>query len=420
MITLTRREKVMLAIIIMLLLALSSTLFFTFSLIERYEKKASYESEQKQVIERKVTVWTYWEEKEALDALREITRGYASKTGINVTVTCVPLDEYKYKLFRDLQHGEGPDVFIAPHEWLSELVAAGVIAPIDYSEIAEEYPASIISAVTWESEIYAIPVKIEVPALIVNTKLVETPPEALEDIVKNKASLESGAHVLVYPVDNAFLSSGWFYAVDAYYFDFKTGDTRINCTEGREVLHLLVELATTMPDNITMSGMIEVFTKGGAGMVIGTPSILPLLRNRMESLNDLVVTPLPKCLGKRAKPLMTLDVIYVSRLAEKRKLKSLAISLAKHIATEGSLTLLKKAHLVVTWGKAYSDTHTATSKILKGFYEQSMHATPMPPTDKMSRIILVVTKYLKLAIRGQLSCDEALDECASEIKRLKT
>ncbi|HDN01469.1 MAG TPA: extracellular solute-binding protein [Candidatus Bathyarchaeota archaeon] len=416
---LTLREKVMLVVIIVLALALATSLFYIANLIGKEEPKPAQQPQSIQAMRRRIVIWTCWEEGgDAWSALQDVTGSYAKELDVNITIEYVPLDEYKYRLFKSVQHGEGPDVFIAPHEWLLELAKSGLLIPINVTGVEEEFPANILEAVRWEGEIYALPLKIEVPALIVNTELVETPPKTLEDILENRLGVKKGVYPLVYPVDNAFLSSGWFYGLGAYYYDPNTGNTKIDSVEGEKVLQLLIDLANAMPKDVNARTAIKLFAEGKAGMTLGSPWTINMLKNCMKDLSAIEVAPIPSYLGEKARPLMCLEVVYISTLAKKKGLAEEATEIAKHMATKGSLSIADKARVVIAWRKAYEEGPLAQDKILSGFYEQALSAVPAPPTEKISEVLCIVNNYIRLAINGQVPVKEALDKCADEIRAL--
>jgi maltose-binding protein MalE len=111
--------------------------------------------------------------------------------------------------------GEGPDVFIGPHDRLGGWVDSGLVAPIDLGDKADDFAQVGLDAFTMGGELYGMPYAIENMALFRNTDLVPEAPETWEELLEVGGALqESGdvsyAFVLedngykVYPVITSF------------------------------------------------------------------------------------------------------------------------------------------------------------------------------------------------------------------------
>ena len=72
--------------------------------------------------------------------------------------------------------GEGPDIFVGAHDWTGELVANGVIDPIDLGAKADSFVPVAVNAFAFEGQTYGMPYVTETIALYYNTDLVPDGP----------------------------------------------------------------------------------------------------------------------------------------------------------------------------------------------------------------------------------------------------
>ncbi|MEM0335955.1 MAG: extracellular solute-binding protein, partial [Thermofilum sp.] len=132
----------------------------------------------------KVVIWTAWTGGE-YDALKAVVEDFKAKNpNYEIDIVNVPFDQLKGKVIQAVPVGEGPDLFTGPHDWTGELAAAGVVVDIS-KEIAAfrgEYMESALAGVELKGKVYGLPESIKLPALIVNKKLLPTPPKTLSEL----------------------------------------------------------------------------------------------------------------------------------------------------------------------------------------------------------------------------------------------
>lgn len=91
--------------------------------------------------------------------------------------------------------GEGPDVLLVYHDWLGELVASGLVEPLDLGDKAGDYTATGIEGCTYEGVLYCLPYAVENMALFYNTDLVDTPPTTWDELVATGTALQEAGSV---------------------------------------------------------------------------------------------------------------------------------------------------------------------------------------------------------------------------------
>ncbi len=122
-----------------------------------------------------IELWHSYHGAEA-QALDHIAHLEADRLGVQVTLTEVPYDNFQNKLLQALAAGQGPDLFIAPHErladwqrYLSRVPATGDLSPA-------------LLALHWHGENVGLAFAVKTLALVTQRSLVKQPIETLEDL----------------------------------------------------------------------------------------------------------------------------------------------------------------------------------------------------------------------------------------------
>ncbi|MEE9297665.1 MAG: extracellular solute-binding protein [Acidimicrobiia bacterium] len=98
-------------------------------------------------------------------------------TGISVDVKAFDFENMLAVLLAD--PAGGPDVFIGPHTWLTELTRAGIAEP---TEIRSEVVAGAAEAVTLRGFSYAAPLALDTVVQFRETNVMATAPESVEEL----------------------------------------------------------------------------------------------------------------------------------------------------------------------------------------------------------------------------------------------
>ena len=115
---------------------------------------------------------------------------FTEATGVAVSVEIVDFGEIKDQVALAGPAGEGPDLFIGPHDWTGELAASGVIDPIDVGAKAADFFEVALGAFSFDGELYGVPYATEAIAMYYNTELVAEAPATFEEIGETCAALE--------------------------------------------------------------------------------------------------------------------------------------------------------------------------------------------------------------------------------------
>ena len=95
----------------------------------------------------------------------QVAGPFTEETGIEVEITVIDYDDMREQITTQAPAGEGPDVFIGAHDWLGEMVANGIAAPLDLGAAASNVAQVGLDAFSTGGSTYALPYAIEAIAL---------------------------------------------------------------------------------------------------------------------------------------------------------------------------------------------------------------------------------------------------------------
>ncbi|MBX7253008.1 MAG: extracellular solute-binding protein [Candidatus Promineofilum sp.] len=165
-----------------------------------------------------------WADNLRMPALRDIQPAFEEEYGVVLLLEQVGFGDIRRLLSTAGPAGEGPDIIIGAHDWLGELYAGGLIAPIDLGDRVSEFAPAAIQAFTYAGDLYGMPVNTENVALFINTDLVPECPATWTEVHDISAELHAadanqygfvrmaGDPYHFYPIQTAF--GGYIFARD--------------------------------------------------------------------------------------------------------------------------------------------------------------------------------------------------------------
>jgi len=132
-----------------------------------------------------------WADNLRMPALREVETAFEDEYGVELLLEQVGFGDIRRLLSTAGPAGEGPDIIIGAHDWLGELVAGGLISPIDLGDRASEFAPAAIQAFTYGGDLYGMPVNTENVALFINTDLVPECPATWTEVHDISADLHT-------------------------------------------------------------------------------------------------------------------------------------------------------------------------------------------------------------------------------------
>jgi len=133
-----------------------------------------------------------WVDTERAPALKDIAAQFKEDTGITVKLEIKDFGTVDQDFISQVPTGKGPDLIVSPHDKLGAYVANGVVAPLELGNVADEFAASAIQAMTYEGTVYGVPYSIENVALLRNADLVPEAAETMDEVVANGQAFVNG------------------------------------------------------------------------------------------------------------------------------------------------------------------------------------------------------------------------------------
>ncbi len=136
-----------------------------------------------------------WAEEKIATALDPLVGAYESAAGVDVEVVIYDFGAIKNDVLTAGPAGEGPDLFVGPHDMVGEIVANGVVAPLDLGSIAEDIFDVGIAGFSYNGEVYGFPYATEAIAMYYNADLIDGVPSTWDNV--KAACDEAGTELCV-------------------------------------------------------------------------------------------------------------------------------------------------------------------------------------------------------------------------------
>ena len=122
-----------------------------------------------------------WAEEKVATALDPLVGAYEAAAGVDIEVVVYDFGAIRTDVQTAGPEGEGPDVFLGAHNWVGELAANGVVAPLDLGSVASDLFEVGVTAFSYGGEVYGFPYATEAIAMFYNADLVDSVPATWEE-----------------------------------------------------------------------------------------------------------------------------------------------------------------------------------------------------------------------------------------------
>ena len=335
-----------------------------------------------------LVIWTDAEREEAITAAAE---AFEEETGATVKLVQKNFEDLRDDFIAQVPTGEGPDITVGAHDWLGALVAAGVVDTIDLGDKASEFEPVSIEAMTYDSQLYALPYSLESIALVQNVDLVgEEAPGTWDEMIQK--GIESGAErpfvintegetgdgYTMYPFQTSFGAPVFVQDESGSY----TSEVGMGGANGEAFATWLGAngangtgyISTTVDYDINN----ELFNSGKAPYTIQGPWAI----SAYPDVN-VVVNPIPSAGGETAAPFVGVQGFYLSSQSENALLAQ--EFLVNYLGTEDAQRALYEADPRIPAWTALAE-EVSSDPIIAGFVASSQNGVPMPSIPEMGSV----------------------------------
>ena len=331
---------------------------------------------------------TVWVDANREPAFKVAAQNYETATGNKVNLVVKENDQMRTEFLSQVPTGKGPDISFGAHDWLGEMVANGVVAPITLGDKAAEFNPTAIQAVTLDGQVYGVPYSVENVAIIRNTKLADSTPATFDEMIaKGKAAGTKYAFLVqVGETGDPYTLAAFQNSFGAPVFESENGLYTSKLALGGENGNAFAAWlaaqgkAGTLDTAVNYDVAVEAFKNGESPYILGGPWMIADFK---AAGIDVAVDPIPSAGPNPSQPFMGVQQGFVS---SKSANQLLAIDfLVNYVSTEEIQTELfnigyRQPALTAAADKAASDTAMA------GFAKAGEASIPMPNIPEMGAV----------------------------------
>lgn len=367
--------------------------------------------------QKEVVVWHAYRGDEKTAFEKVVAQFNKTHPNIKVSSLAVPYDAFADKITAAVPRGKGPDIFIYAQDRLGGWIAAGnTVEPIDFfldAPTKGRFLANTMQAMTYQGNVYGLPLNFKVITMIYNKKLVQTPPKTSAELIATAKKLSgSGRFGLAYAYSDFYYHAALMNAFGGGVFDGRkpTLNTPANVKSMETLMKWMGQ--GFMPAEPSTALITSLFNEGKAAMVFSGPWFLGEIKDGV----DFGLAPLPTVAeagGKPMRPWITVEGVYI---AAPSKNKDAAYEFVKHVTDVPSAKVLALEGRQSPANKGvYSDPQVAGDRILKAFRQQVEAAVPMPNLPEMTMVWSPATTAMNKVVKKSATPKAALDAAQLDV-----
>lgn len=370
-----------------------------------------------------------WADETRLEPMEALGAQFEEEQGITVAVQELPFDNIRDQVQVAAPAGEGPDVFVGAHDWIGELQANGVLAPVDLAGREGEYQEVAIEAVTLDGQVYGLPYAVENLALYRNTDFVPEAPATWEEVVETALRLESEGTVeqgLVVPEDapsSPYHNHPLFTGLGGYLFgetpegELNPEDVGIDSEAGLAAATQFADWYSSGLLETSIDGplMQELFGSGQAAFAVSGPwALVQDGRGFQETGVPFEVQPFPTINGNTPRPFVGVQSVFVSQFSENALLAQTFVR--DFVGTEEAAIALFEANgRPPALTSAYEQV-AADDPIFQAFGEAGAAGEPIPSLPAMSTVFSALGDAYLLIANGDGDPQQAFRDVATQVR----
>jgi len=316
--------------------------------------------------------------------------------------------------------GEGPDIILGAHDWLGQLVASGLLAPVDLGDKTDAFTEVSLTGFTYEGQLYGMPYATENLAFFYNTELVPVPPTTWDEVVAMGTALQESGDVTwglaltgttydAFPLQTAF--GGYIFGRDAN-GNYNPNDIGVD-SEG------MIASGDWISENIA-SGFLSDNTDWDTAHTLFETGEVPFIMAGPWALDRFRTSGVPYGITnfptgtQPGQSFAGIQGFMVNALSENVLLAE--AFLTEFVATDDVMTAL---YISGNRPSAFVSVLEATDDPdLSAFGEAGAEAVLMPAIPEMGSVWGSWGDAFSLIIQGQQTAEEALTVGATQIREL--
>jgi arabinogalactan oligomer/maltooligosaccharide transport system substrate-binding protein len=344
-----------------------------------------------------------WADSRYYSALFELKESIKSQYDINLEV--VDIDDMRNQVLTQAATGDAPDIFIAAHDWLGQLVADEIVAPIDLGAKATNFIPQTLSTFQYNSIQYGMPISYENVALVRNIDLIPEAPRTWQEVreIGERFQEENGPYVFAIQAGDAYHHYPILTAFGGYVFGRNTDgstnrlDIGFANQGGLAAAQWLSDMYSDdlMPANISYDEIFSLFEEGQLAMFITGPWFSQRITDTGINYS---IDRLPSIEGaiEQGVPYSGVQGFMISAYSENHQLAEWFL---KEFTTTLNVqqSLFDQSHLA----PAFIGVSTSSDVNIRRFIEAGHLAVPMPDIPEMGTIWTIEGEAYTLISQGE-------------------
>lgn len=265
-----------------------------------------------------------WADEVRGKVLKPFAKDFGEANGIEVSVE-VHAEELQEDFVTASEQGKGPDILVAAHDWIGNLVQNHTIDPVQLSNKQKDaLNPTALEAVTYDGKVYGNPYAVENLALIRNTKLAPDKPKTIEDLtaagkkLKKDKKVEDILSIEVSDVGNPYNAYPFYASAGGYLFGqddeggYDPKDLGLSKPEAVGAFEKLAKLGEdgVMKTSMSADNTIPKFIEGETPYLVSGPWAVSQVK---KAKLDYTVEEIPGFSGGgKATPFVGVQAFYVA------------------------------------------------------------------------------------------------------------
>lgn len=363
-----------------------------------------------------------WADATRTPALEPVAAAFTELSGIPVTVQEVAMGDIRSNISVAGPTGEGPDIFIAAHDWIGELILNGAVVPINLGNKASEFTTASLNLFTYGGQLYGMPYAVENLAFFRNPELVPDAPltwEEVQAITEELVTAGTSRYGYLIQDNDPYHTYPLVSAFGGYVFgigedgNYDPNDVGLD-SEGAIAAFSWLQ---TMAENGYLVGEVNydvlhsLFENGDAAMIMTGPWALPRIRT---SGVPYAISNIPAGPGGEAQPFIGGQGFMISAFSNQQLLAE--SFLLDYMASFDPMKALYEAD---PRPPAYIPfLETLDDPDLLAFQEAGKSGIPQPSIPQMTSVWGAWGGAQQFVIRRELDAQTALTDASTAIRAL--
>lgn len=361
-----------------------------------------------------------WADDQRSASLIAVKDQVLAETGVCLDVQEIGFGDIRTKISLAGPAGEGPDIFVGAHDWLGELYANGVVAPVDLGAKAPDFDPVAVQGFTYEGQLYGLPYAVENVVLVCNPDLVDTPPTSYDDVrAMSEAAADDGSltqFVSLIAGGDAYHHEPSLTAFGGYIFGQNDDGTYDACDVGLDNEGAVAYL--TWVDQMVKDGLLSgdvnwetshvLYETGAAACIVTGPWAL----DRFQTAGiPYEVYPFPTQDGNTASPFVGVQGFMINSFSDD---KVLAQSfLTDYVATQDLMEGLATSG---NRPSAYLPARDVMTDDIAAFAEVGASGHPMPAIPAMNAVWSAWGDAVKTVFLQSATPEDAAASAAQQVR----